>query len=97
MHEARSSWPWVSASRDSDATTESFRAWLDSLPVSSTAPCFIITGAHSARATTWGDALHWLLSFFPESGEVFVVDSDLCTVLTLTYAGIARFSTTAAA
>jgi|SRR5687767_10760923 len=97
MHEARSSSPWVSASRDSDATTASFKAWLDSLPVDSTASCFIITGAHSARATTWGDALHWLLSSFPESGEVFVLDSDLRTVLTLTYVGIARFTTTAAA
>jgi len=97
MREAASSSPWVSASRDSDATTASFKAWLDSLPVTSTAPCFIISGAHNARATTWSDALHWLLSSFPESGEVFVLDGDLRTVLTLSYVGVARFTTTAAA
>jgi hypothetical protein len=95
MHEARSFSPWVSASRDSDATTASFKTWLASLPVIATAPCFIITDPHSAQATTWGKASHSLLSCFPESGEVFILDGDLQTVLTLSYVGVARFTTTA--
>jgi hypothetical protein len=71
-------------------------AWLELLPINSTAACFVITGPHSARATTWGDALHSLLSLFPESGEVFILDGDMGTVLTLSYVGVARFTTTAA-
>jgi hypothetical protein len=91
MREARSASPWVSASRDSDATTASFRAWLDSLPIDSLSKCFVITGPHAATEVSWGEALQSLLS---SSGEVFVLLADLRSVVTLSSYGVARFTST---
>ncbi|WP_300932934.1 hypothetical protein [Prosthecobacter sp.] len=92
MHESRSFLPWTSAARDSATALEKFKDWLNSLPVSKASPCFIITGPHIARTTIWEDALIWMLSAFPESGEIYVLDDDLRTVLTLNSMGIARFT-----
>jgi hypothetical protein len=84
--------PWVSASRDTEEYAAAYKAWLAALPVNSTAPCYLITGPHNTQVTTWGDALHWLLHAPLGSEDYFVLHSDLQTVLTIHYIGVARFT-----
>lgn len=82
--------PWVSASRDSEAYSAAFKAWLDSIPVKPESRCFVIMGPHSASETIWKEALTIVFSS-PEGVGMSVLMEDLRSVVILTAQGVAQF------